>query len=123
MQFRIWAEMVASGMYCSMDNPPNTTMFTRAGSGTPSRKKDNVPVARALSDAATVIATALSPAVSTSSTHIIASNSPAKVIESRSKLYRQLNELQNLKQSGVLTDEEYCEEKGTIMKLLQHNID
>ena len=119
MQFRIWAEMVASGMYCSMDNPPNTTMFTRAGSGTPSRKKDNVPVARALSDAATVIATALSPAVSTSSTHIIASNSPAKVIESRSKLYRQLNELQNLKQSGVLTDEEYCEEKGTIMKLLQ----
>ncbi len=94
-------------------------MFTRAGSGTPSL---NVPVARALSDAATaatVIATALSP---TSSTHI-SSNSPAKVIESRSKLYRQLNELQNLKQSGVLTDEEYCEEKGTIMKLLQHNID
>ena len=45
MQFRIWAEMVASGMYCSMDNPPNTTMFTRAGSGTPSR---NVPVSRAL---------------------------------------------------------------------------
>ena len=78
-----------------------------------------MPVARALSDAATVIATALSPAVSTSSTHIIASNSPAKVIESRSKLYRQLNELQNLKQSRVLTDEEYCEEKGTIMKLLQ----
>ena len=73
---------------------------------------------RALSDAATVIATALSPAVSTSSTHI-ASNSPAKVIESKSKLYMQLNELQNLKQSGVLTDEEYCEEKGTIMNLLQ----
>lgn len=117
MQFRIWAEMVASGMYCSMDNPPNTTMFTRAGSGTPSRKKDYVPVARALSDAATVIATALSPAVSTSSTR----NSPAKVIESRSKLYKQLNELQNLKQSGVLTDEEYCEKKeGTIMKLLNN---
>ena len=53
-----------------MDNPPNTTMFTRAGSGTPPQKKDNVPVARALSDAATVIATALSSVVSTSLMHI-----------------------------------------------------
>ena len=36
MQFRILAEMVTSAcaiyyMYCSMDNLPNTTMFTRAG--------------------------------------------------------------------------------------------
>ena len=54
-----------------MDNPPNTTMFTRAGSGTPPQKKDNMPVARALFDAATVIATALSPVVSTSLTHIL----------------------------------------------------
>ena len=47
---------------------------------------------------ATAIATALSPAASNSSTPIV-SNSPAKVIES----YKQL------KQSGVLTDEEYRE--------------
>ena len=100
MQYRIWAEMATSGMHCCMDNPPNTTMFTRASSGTQSRKKDNVLVARVLSDAATTIATALSPAVSNISTPIV-SNSPAKVIESRSKLYKQLNELQSLKQSGV----------------------
>ena len=45
--------------------------------------------------------------------------SPAKVIESRSKLYKQLGELQNLESSGVLTDEEYKSEKESIMNLLQ----
>ena len=44
--------------------------------------------------------------------------SPAKLIESRSKLYKQLSELQNLKSMGVLTDAEYIEEKETIMGLL-----
>ena len=44
--------------------------------------------------------------------------SPAKLIESRSKLYKQLSELQNLKSMGVLTDTEYIEEKETIMGLL-----
>ena len=45
--------------------------------------------------------------------------SPAKVIESRSKLYKQLSELQNLESSGVLTDEEYKSEKESIMNLLR----
>ena len=48
MQHCIWAEMITSGILCSMDDPPNTRMFTHAGSSTPSRKKDNVPVAWAL---------------------------------------------------------------------------
>ena len=37
--------------------------------------------------------------------------SPAKVIDSRSKLYKQLPELQNLKTSGILTKEELITEK------------
>ena len=59
MQYHIilWAEMGTSGMHCSMDHPPHTTVFTRSGNSTPSIKKDNVPVAWALSDAATAIAT------------------------------------------------------------------
>ena len=37
--------------------------------------------------------------------------SPVKVIESQSKLFKQLIELQNLESSGLLTDEEYRTEK------------
>jgi hypothetical protein len=38
-------------------------------------------------------------------------SSPAKNIESRSKCYKQLMELHNLKRSGVLTQAEYDREK------------
>ena len=31
MQLRIWAEMIVEGMYSSREDPPNTTMFVRAG--------------------------------------------------------------------------------------------
>lgn len=40
MQLRIWAEMIASGMHSSLEAPPNTTMFVRAGGGTPHKRKD-----------------------------------------------------------------------------------
>lgn len=44
--------------------------------------------------------------------------SPAKVLENRSKLYKQLGELQNLQSMGVLNDDEYQTEKKPIMGLL-----
>ena len=31
MQYRIWAEMINSGIYSSMEDPPSTSMFKRAG--------------------------------------------------------------------------------------------
>ena len=45
--------------------------------------------------------------------------SPANLIESRSKLYKLLSELQTLRSSGVLTEEEYKAEKDVIMELLK----
>ena len=113
-----WAEMVNSGLHLSMDESPNTSMFQRAGGGiTPSRKKDlSTPVTQALADAATTVASALSPRVppTPSST----GTSPARVIEQRSKLYKQLGELRNLHGSGILTEEEYVTEKECILGLL-----
>ena len=62
MQLHIWAEMIVSAIHSSIEDPPNTTMFVRAGGGTPYKKKDQqVPVAQALQDAVTVIASALFP--------------------------------------------------------------
>ena len=108
MQLRIWAEMIAAGMHCSIDDPPNTTMFMRAGGATPYRKKSvqQSPITQALTEAAVAISTALSPSPGMQLNQGTGT-SPAKVIDSRSKLYKQLSELQNLKTSGILTEEEY----------------
>ena len=122
MQQHIWAEMIAAGMHCSTDDPPNTTilMFMRAGGATPYRKKSvqQSPIAQALTEAATAISTALSPSPGMQLNQGTGT-SPAKVIDSRSKLYKQLSELQNLKTSSILTEEEYITEKESIMTLLK----
>ena len=94
MQYRIWAECIANGMG-TLDNAPNTSMFKRAGNGNGSSKKvDTKP-----SNAAYL--------------------SPAKIIENRSKCYRQLSELRNLKDEGLISDEDYDHERGAIMGMLK----
>ena len=72
---------------------------------------------KAILKAATAITSALSPkpiALPSS----VTPTSPARLIESRSKLYKQLADLQNLKTAGILTGNEYFAEKATIMELL-----
>jgi len=91
-------------------------MFARAGGGTPNRRSDQ-GVAAALTRVANQISGALSP-VPTSS-HSTTGTSPAKIIENRSKCYKQLSELNNLKAAGVLTEEEYQLEKEAVMTTLK----
>jgi len=86
MQLRIWAQMIASGMHSSLETPPNTTTFVRAGVGTPYKRKDQPSPSQTLTDAITAILSALSPKLGLSSTVSGVGTSPAKVIESRSKL-------------------------------------
>ena len=121
MQMRIWAEMIVSGMYSDMDEPPNTSMFIRAGGGkNPSSNKQSL-VTQAITDAATALTNVLSPKQTPSSdSNKVSSSSPAKVIENRSILYKQLNELRELYKGGILTEDEYKSEKGSIMELLRN---
>ena len=112
MQFRIWGEMKAGGLHTSLDDLPTTSMFVRAGGG--AKKTEQSPVVKAVTDAATAITSVI-----TDGHQKPFSGSPAKRIENRTKLYRQLSELKNLKDEGVLSDEEYCEEKKAIMEFLK----
>lgn len=112
MQYRIWAEMHVGGYHSSSDDPPTTTMFTRAGGVTPKRKT----AADAVSQAISQLSSTLSPRPAPSSS---LSPSPAKVIDNRSKCYRQLGELKNLKQSGLLSEDEYQIEREAIMGTLK----
>lgn len=107
MQLRIWSEMIQSGMHSSYTDPPKNSMFQRAGGkDTPKRKSSETMAEIAAHVASQAVASTLTPKAGSS-----AGTSPGRVIESRSKCYRQLSELNNLKASGVLSFEEYQAEK------------
>ena len=117
MQFRIWSEMIVGGIHSSIDNPPTSAMFTRAGKGVISSKKKDDSVAEALTHAALTISSALSPTTPGKGT--VMGTSPVRLIESRSKCYKQLHDLNTLKVSGVLSEEEYDNEKGAVLRVLK----
>ena len=114
MQLRIWSEMIVGEVHSSLDEPPNTSMFIRAGNTATTKKKDHCGTAHALTEVATAIASALSPAPPSCGR----GSSPAKLIEGRSKCYKQLSELKNLNLNGILSNEEYRTEKEAIMAIL-----
>ena len=57
---------------------------------------------------------------STPSGSKVSGDSPAKIIDNRSKCYKQLGELRNLKESGILSDAEYATERAAIMSTLKN---
>ena len=77
-------------------------------------------MSEALTQAALAISNALSPQPifpSISSSQPMGS-SPAKVVESGSKCYKQLNDLNQLKVSGIISEVDYAEEKESVMSCL-----
>ncbi len=123
MQFRIWAEMYNGGIHSSLEEPPSSTMFVRAGSGNPKKTKNTSQSSPndSFSQAITQIASALLPngtANSSQSRGSTLGTSPAKIIDNRSKCYKQLAELNNLKLTGLLNDEEYATERQAIIEVL-----
>ena len=112
MQYRIWAEMITGGIYSSYDNPPTSSMFARAGGGTNTPKSKSPGVNESLSEIAKCMTSVLSPSHSSGT-------SPAKSIDNRSKCYKQLGELNNLRMAGVLNEEEYGAEKKAVMAVLK----
>ena len=121
MQYRIWGEMIIGGLYLSKTKAPNTSMFSRAGGKEPKKKSE---VAEALDEVAKHLSSAFAGVVpsgkhaSTSTSYSVVA-SPAKSIDNRSKCYKQLGDLSELRSSGVLTEEEYLHEKEAIMITLK----
>lgn len=108
--------MITGGMHTSVDEPPTSSMFVAAGKGNNSGKKkeEKNGMAQAFTQAAVALSSALSPRPRGNT-----GASPAKLIESRSKCYKQLHDLLSLKDSGVLTEEEYLNEKDAVLGLLR----
>ena len=111
--------MIIGSLYSSKTEAPNTSMFSRAG-GKESKKKSEV--AEALGEVAKHLSCAIAgvvPSAKHASTSCSVVASPAKSIDNRSKCYKQLGDLNELRNSGVLMEEEYMCEKGAIMKTLK----
>ena len=123
IQIRIWSEMIVGGLHVSLDEPPTSSMFVKAGKGNNSGKKvERNSMTEAFTKAAVAISSALSPAtLSPRNTPVNHStiSSPAKLIEARSKCYKQLNDLNGLRESGVLTEDEYIGEKDAVFEVLR----
>ena len=115
MQYRMWGEMIGGGLHSSLDTAPVTSMFIRAGGGTPTRNKSGQGMAQALSVIANQMA---SPVAVPMANPPQLGSSPAKKIDSRSKCYKQLMELHNLMMNGVLTQAEYDHEKKAVVDTL-----
>ena len=118
MQIRIWSELIVGNIHSSLDDPPTSAMFLRAGKNTKSVKKKDNDMAEAFTQAAVAISSALSPPRTTSST-LMSGGSPAKLIEARSKCYKQLHDLGSLKDTGVLSESEYFTEKKAVLGVLR----
>ena len=117
MQYRMWTEMLLNGMHRDgMEKPPKSSLFKRAGPDCSPVKKDSTGQA-ATQAALSQVSAALVACNSKSSP--LSSTSPAsKIIENRSKCYKQISELQNLKMQGFLADEEFERERSAIMDIL-----
>ena len=76
------------------------SMFNQAGGGNKGKPKDvQSPVAQALTEAAIVLTSPFMPKLPAARSR----NIPAKLIENRLSLYKQLSVLQALKGAGMLT--------------------
>ena len=106
------------GMYSSMDEPPNVSMFIRAGGKGVAHSKQT-PVVQAITDAAIALTSVfnLKQIQSSDSNKKVITENPAEVIENRCRLYKQLGELCQLHKEGILTEDEYKIEKDLIMQL------
>ena len=99
---------MAAGLHNSTDDPPNTSMFVRAGGKAVQKNSQSQQVSQLLTNAATAITSANSSKSSgIPSSTAGTSTSPAKMIESRLKLYKQLSDLHNLHNIGILTNQEF----------------
>ena len=124
-QYRLWARMIITGAHSSKDTPPQIPMF----SGVPlKRKAAKITPEESIITAAAAIAKAVS--VASSQTTIVNSPqsqsplsisgvSPGRAADIRGKNFNQLSVLRKLLEDGVLSQDEFDEQKDIILEGLR----
>ena len=105
--------MIAVGTVTSIDLPPRVLMFTGINKRTKTSQSNDLVVA--FTNMADAVAGAFKPKEPTATS----SSSPRKLADLRSKYIDQLKKLHSLVEVGALTNEEFAEQKKTILALLK----
>ena len=123
LQYRLWAKTILSGVHDDMNNPPPLPMIT--GYASKGQKSYTGAIASAAAGAASAVVRVLNdgPAVPTSSC-IAATPPPIAVspnlsVDIRMKNLEQLRYLQQLMNDGILSNEEFLEQKEMILDTLR----
>ncbi len=111
VQYAMRAEMLVGGGHESMDEPPPAPMF---GS---SRARGKL--GSSMTDAFTVLAGSIANALSPPKRKETNHDSPTKSVTLRGKYIEQLRDLVHLKEICALTEEEYQEQRLTVVNLLR----
>ena len=116
-QYRLWARMKVSGQHESLDHPPQIPLFVGAVK-TPTKRGDNLT--EALTSAATAVVglvkgspstpTHSSPSTPTPTTAL----SPGKRAQVSGQYLEQLVKLKNLHELGILSLEEFNEQRSLL---------
>lgn len=123
-QFRLWARMIVNGQHSDHEEPPNVPLLTGGTKKTP--KKDSFT--EAITGAATAFANVLTSSSKvndgpTTPTHNVpqhTSVSPRSKAQLSSVYIAQLKDLQGLLESGVLTDDEFKEQKEIALQSIRN---
>ena len=116
-QYRLWARAIVSGVHDSDSQPPNAPMFTGG-----LQKQPKESLVDAFAGAATAIAKAFSPkplqdvAAAGHSVQF----SPGKKVDIRMKNLEQLRVLQSLMEDGILSRDEFTEQKHIVLQSLNN---
>ena len=113
-RLRLWARMITTGLHSDYDTPPEIPAFLGS---TPKRARRE-SLSEAMSGAAVAFADALKGKEKDEKRQgsvVTSGISPGRSVELRMKNYEQLRYLQQLYDDGILTREEYQEQKQLII--------
>lgn len=113
-QYKLWAEMLASGVHEAKDEPPAASMFTR-GTKQQKQQENHDSVVTGMMSVMNTLCQAVTSKPSPSPTGA----SPARKAELRSTYIKQLGELRRLYDSDVLNVDEYEEQRSHIVSLMR----
>ncbi len=120
-QYKLWARMIINKQHKDKDTPPNIPMIM----GKPD-KKEKKDFSESMAECAVAIVKALqAPAVPATQATLTCPQpvpdgiSPSKKVSLRSQYLSQLKTLQNLRDDGVLTQDEFQAEKDIVLSSLK----
>ena len=118
-QIKIWAEALASGQYSDLDTPPGYAMFGREKDKKTSKDGNVEVVMSGMMNMMNTLCQALTPKVTPPERRPVGL-SPMKKAELRSTYLKQLSELRQLCDNGILTEDEYEEQREDLIDSMRN---